>query len=339
MEWEETTPMIESETEYICKSNGLRDQVNIVYKVWGKGLERIVLIPGFCCGTDMWISLIKELNQDGRYSILTPENRGFGSTCLSHQQGFSFQNYYTTNKMAQDLWTVVDELLWSTFHLIGFSLGGMIASKVAAQSPHRILSLTLLSTPRYGLQAFIPTWRTFKLLTLKLPLSWLFQYCLLCGRRQCTELSMHTRIFLDVYFQFSDYYLMQLVFREDHSLVNRLQLIQQREIQQRMRTSGSISTDVVGQLQATLFHWLSSREVNIIRRTSFPVLCISGKYDQLVSCVSCKKLARALKGHHVTLAGAHFLVEECAEQVNKLIHLFLLGDLRMLEKNSFLLQA
>lgn len=51
------------------------------------------------------------------------------------------------------------------FHLVGISMGGMIAQYVAAADPQRVASLTLLSTsPKFGLDGTLPdAWRTARL--------------------------------------------------------------------------------------------------------------------------------------------------------------------------------
>ena len=43
-----------------------------------------------------------------------------------------------------------DEIGWDKAHLVGFSMGGMVASKFAALWPHRVNSLTLISSTRGG---------------------------------------------------------------------------------------------------------------------------------------------------------------------------------------------
>jgi pimeloyl-ACP methyl ester carboxylesterase len=52
---------------------------------------------------------------------------------------------------------VADHLGWEAFHLVGFSMGGMVAQVVAAAAPERLLSLALLSTtPRRTLREKLP---------------------------------------------------------------------------------------------------------------------------------------------------------------------------------------
>ena len=57
----------------------------------------------------------------------------------------------TTRRMAADVVAVLDHLHLAKAHVFGLSLGGMVASWVAISAPDRVLSLTLGSTVRRGL--------------------------------------------------------------------------------------------------------------------------------------------------------------------------------------------
>lgn len=48
--------------------------------------------------------------------------------------------------MAQDAIQIADELNWELFHVVGNSMGGMIAQELALAYPKRICTLHLSST-------------------------------------------------------------------------------------------------------------------------------------------------------------------------------------------------
>jgi pimeloyl-ACP methyl ester carboxylesterase len=57
--------------------------------------------------------------------------------------------------MAEDAAAVLDALQWSSAHVVGHSLGGMIAQSLAIEHPERVLSLTSISsTPGAGIGRF-----------------------------------------------------------------------------------------------------------------------------------------------------------------------------------------
>lgn len=53
---------------------------------------------------------------------------------------------YTLEDMALDVVTLLDEIHLQRVHLMGFSMGGMIAQAIAAHHPNRVVSLTSISS-------------------------------------------------------------------------------------------------------------------------------------------------------------------------------------------------
>jgi len=53
--------------------------------------------------------------------------------------------------MAKDALALINHLQWSHCHVVGTSMGGMIALELALIAPEKILSLTLLATHAGGL--------------------------------------------------------------------------------------------------------------------------------------------------------------------------------------------
>jgi pimeloyl-ACP methyl ester carboxylesterase len=76
------------------------------------------------------------------YSSLVFDNRGIGSSSKP-----TFR--YSTSEMAKDVVELVDHLGWTdnrSLHVIGISMGGMIAQELAMLIPDRICTLSLVST-------------------------------------------------------------------------------------------------------------------------------------------------------------------------------------------------
>lgn len=77
-----------------------------------------------------------------KYTMLLLDNRGVGVSDKPLAR-------YTTTDMAADVIEVLDHLGWTdpcSLHVIGMSLGGMIAQELACAQPERLQSLTLLCT-------------------------------------------------------------------------------------------------------------------------------------------------------------------------------------------------
>lgn len=230
--------------------------------------------------------------------------------------------------MAKDVWNIVTYLGRRKAHLIGFSMGGMIAAKAASMYPERVLSLTLLSTPKYGMCLMSFLWNFFRKLAHILPRC-IFKPCPLCRQGGCKEMMQHVRIFFEIYFKYSEYYLLGLTAttEDNASLVQRWRWVERQ--QQEEKYSPPPFMSLSGQMRAVLFHRTSHKEIVQIRSCSFPVLCIAGKYDRLVSEKYCRNFAHELNGHYVVLPGAHYIIEECAEQLHLLISLFLENNLKL----------
>lgn len=80
------------------------------------------------------------------YSVLTLDNRGIGASDAPLMR-------YSTSEMALDALEVLEHIGWldraaptRTLHVIGISMGGMIAQELAARIPSALSSLNLIST-------------------------------------------------------------------------------------------------------------------------------------------------------------------------------------------------
>jgi pimeloyl-ACP methyl ester carboxylesterase len=76
------------------------------------------------------------------YSCLILDNRGMGASSKPLTR-------YSTSMMASDVHEVLDHVGWTnprSVHVVGISMGGMIAQELAYLDPERIASLNLVST-------------------------------------------------------------------------------------------------------------------------------------------------------------------------------------------------
>jgi 3-oxoadipate enol-lactonase len=116
------------------KANG----VELNYRVEGEGDETIVLVNGLADDLETWVLQIDDLVGAG-YRVLRFDNRGVGESEKP-------PGPYDTALLAADTKALVDELEITDFHLVGVSMGGMIAQEYALAHGGDLRSLTLACT-------------------------------------------------------------------------------------------------------------------------------------------------------------------------------------------------
>ena len=114
------------------------DRLNINYRLEGDGPETVVLVNGLADDLETWADQMPALLEAG-YRVLRFDNRGIG---LSDKP----VGPYTTAMFAADTKALVDHLQISDFHLLGVSMGGMIAQEYALAYPADLRSVTLACT-------------------------------------------------------------------------------------------------------------------------------------------------------------------------------------------------
>jgi len=114
------------------------NDIDIDYLVEGDGAETIVLINGLADEKESWGYQTPDLVAAG-YRVVTFDNRGVGRSSMP-------PGPYTTRQFAQDTKALVDRLGLSGFHMVGTSMGGMIAQEYAIAHGSDLRSLTLSST-------------------------------------------------------------------------------------------------------------------------------------------------------------------------------------------------
>ena len=113
----------------------------IYYEVRGSG-PPIVLVEGLGYASWMWLFQVDDLSRDHRLVIF--DNRGVGKS--------DKPNYpYTMDMFAEDLRAVIRDALGDRpAHILGVSMGGMIAQEFALKYPSLVKSLILVSTHHGG---------------------------------------------------------------------------------------------------------------------------------------------------------------------------------------------
>jgi pimeloyl-ACP methyl ester carboxylesterase len=111
--------------------------INIHYREYGAG-EPLLLIMGLSANADWWGETFLE-PLAARFHLVAFDNRGAGRS--SKPEG-----PYTIKLMADDALGLMDHLGWESAHVMGASMGGMIAQELALGHPERVRRLVLLYT-------------------------------------------------------------------------------------------------------------------------------------------------------------------------------------------------
>ncbi|MBS0648118.1 MAG: alpha/beta hydrolase [Verrucomicrobia bacterium] len=130
---------LQAQPGQIVKAHG----IEIWYETFGeeKDPALLLIMGGFAQGILWPTEFCEQLAKAGFY-VIRYDNRDTGlSTC------FDFgKNPYNLLDMAQDALGLLDVLKFEKVHHCGFSMGGSIAQLISAHFPHKVASLTLLSS-------------------------------------------------------------------------------------------------------------------------------------------------------------------------------------------------
>jgi 3-oxoadipate enol-lactonase len=98
----------------------------------------VLLIMGLAYPHAMWFRIVPTLAE--RFLVLRLDNRGAGHT------GDAPGAPYSVETMAADCLAVLDAAGVDEAHVVGISMGGMIAQEIAISTPERVRSLCLMAT-------------------------------------------------------------------------------------------------------------------------------------------------------------------------------------------------
>lgn len=130
------------------ESGVTRSRPRLSYERHGRHGPRVVLVMGFGMRGSVWRPQIQDLAPD--HQVLVYDHQGIGKSAVG---GIGVRSMAG---MARDLLRLLDEVGWTDAHVVGVSMGGMIAIETALRAEKRCRSLTLIATHAGGPSAWVP---------------------------------------------------------------------------------------------------------------------------------------------------------------------------------------
>ena len=118
---------------------------NLYYEIHGSHGEPILLIQGVGVIGNGWKPQVDGLAS--RHSLLHYDNRGFGKSTNTSKAPLTIEQF------ADDAAALIEAAGWSSCHVVGHSMGGVIAQRLALRHPTVVRSLILMFTVAKGADA------------------------------------------------------------------------------------------------------------------------------------------------------------------------------------------
>jgi pimeloyl-ACP methyl ester carboxylesterase len=134
----------------VCRLPGLE----LYYVERGQG-EPLIFVNGLAGDSMSWMGQLKTFSR--QYRCLAIDNRDVGQSTYANSS-------YTVHDLASDLIGFCEQLRLGPAHIVGVSMGGMIAQEMALAAPDRVASLALVNTLAAADDWFRATLDLFKLI-------------------------------------------------------------------------------------------------------------------------------------------------------------------------------
>jgi pimeloyl-ACP methyl ester carboxylesterase len=133
------------------------NDIQMYYESTGEG-NPLVLLHGLGSSHRDWFFQVPEFSK--HYRVLTPDCRGHGESDKP-------AGPYSIGLFAYDVIALLDALGIERVHLLGISMGGLVAQQIALDDPARVRSLVLVNTfGRLIIRGFVGRFRVFQRLFL-----------------------------------------------------------------------------------------------------------------------------------------------------------------------------
>jgi len=135
-------------------SNGVKIWYEVISPK-NKPKGTVLLIMGYGSSSLEWPVYFYQSLVDAGYEIIRFDHRGVGMSDWC--ENWDSNNPYTIKDMMTDALAVINEVSNKKVHVIGMSMGGMIAQEMAINHPERLHSLTCISSNGYFYDPDLPS--------------------------------------------------------------------------------------------------------------------------------------------------------------------------------------
>ena len=238
----------------------------------------VLLIMGFGVPGHMWRNQVQDLAKQHRVAWF--DNQGAGSSRSRARR------LVRVRDMSAHAVGLMDHLGWDDAHIVGVSMGGMIAQELALGFRDRVRSLSLLVTHAGGLRNLFPSRRSVSLFARGF-----------LGPKQHRSAALERLIYPEEYLATAD----------------RARI--KRALDKEVTTAGS-TRDRVEQLAAILRHRTASRLPEL---AGLPTLVVKAGKDVLVRPRECHRLHTLIPGSRLVEFedAGHAIMHQCADRLNE----------------------
>ncbi|KAH9012721.1 alpha beta-hydrolase [Lactarius pseudohatsudake] len=282
----------------VAKSRGQGPSLeshSLYFEQHGTGPVKVVFVTGLYTSLNAWAAQVKHFRNSS-----TP------------------MGLYSTSAMAEDVIVLLDFIGWTesrSVHVVGLSMGGMIALELAYRIPERFISLSLVVTTAGGLPIFnIPPWFGLKNI-LRMPF--------------IEDLKRRTSIGMELCFNSS--WLNAKADGDPEGRTNRevqIMLLDERAaVTRNQQPLGAVS-----QIWAGFTHHVEARRLAQISKTIPKVLVLTGDQDHLVRSSNSAYLSKCMPEAEYVMwkETGHSVNEQHVERFNALLErVFLEGQARL----------
>lgn len=254
--------------------------VKIYYEVHGTGPD-LLFLSGLGGGTWSWYGQVPFFRN--MYRTIVFDNRGAGRSSMP-------QGPYRMEDFAEDTLALLDHLGVDRCHLVGLSMGGMIAQETALKAPERFIAMVLGCTHCGGERKIAPSGDVIARFT------------------NNEGLSLEEIVSKNLPFFFSR-----------DAFMHKTEAVEEYK---RIQTSVALQPDYAFSAQLAAIQSFDAGDR--LKTLQIPTMVVTGTEDVLVPAVNARVLADLLPNAVlVELDGAgHALHAECRDTLNRLIHEF-----------------